>query len=142
MMDISRAIYHIQNLTLTPLQAAIVLVVTIIIILFIFKILSRPHAKKYIRVFSETYEEKGNVLYSLQQAENAYKRGKVRTAIHSAILHLTRRSILRDYRTAFRIIENTLSGKKVRNLHEEVLEEETRKKSSMLLLSGHQTEGE
>jgi len=54
-------------------------------------------------------------------------------AIDKAIMYLNR-SILRDYETAFKIIESVFTNKQVRELHDAILKE--RAKHHILLLSG------
>ena len=95
----------------------------------------KKRARRYVRALSEYYRIHGNVREALKLSAGAFrKRSDAAAAVREAAYHC-RHSILRDYRTAFCIVEETIRGKKVRELHKDILEEETAKKNSILLLT-------
>ena len=136
-MDLQRILYYIQHLTLSPFVAAGVFVCTALILVVVLKLLffrSRP--KKYLTVVSDSYNSGASVINALKQAEEVYsKKSRERVVIHAAVRYLTK-SVLRDYPTAFRVIESEMSSKKVKKLHQMILENEKNRKNEIFMLSG------
>ena len=95
----------------------------------------RNKAKKYVNAFSNSYKSEEKVIIALHSASEAFrKNSKEAKAISKAVFYINN-SILRDYKTAFGIVEKRIKGKKVTKLHREILEKEKEKKNTILLLT-------
>lgn len=134
-LDLYTLLERLEHLTVTP-QMAIVMfaVIVLVIVIIAYLIFFRKKDKQYLRVMGEVYDEKGDVLHALKRTKSAYKKkSKEARAIQDAIDYLDH-SILRDYETAFKIIEGVVGSRKVRKLHTTILSQEESKKASQLLL--------
>lgn len=103
--------------------------------LIIQRIRKSKKQKKYLESFQRAYERKESVASALEEVRSCFKeRSKEAQVIRQAVFYLNH-SIFMDYETAFDIIEERFKGKKIRNLHDQILEKEKAKKSGMLLLT-------
>lgn len=114
--------------------AAIALVVAVMILVVV-KLKERKRRKRnsqqYVQLLSNYRNEK-SVADSLNEIKDCFKRGSAEyIAIDKAYLYLTQ-SILRDYSTAFSIVEKVFGEHEVKQLHNEIVEYE--KENIMLLL--------
>lgn len=118
------------------LLPAICLLVLLILILFILSFIEHgKKGKKYVEAFSSSYEKDKNVMTALENSMAAFKpKSKEAQAIKKGIFYISH-SILHDYPTAFSMIEKKIKGKRVKQLHKEVVEQERNKKNSILLLT-------
>lgn len=107
----------------------------LIFLIVIHAVSKRSKAKKYVNAFSNSYKSEEKVIIALQSASEAFhKNSKEAKAISKAVFYINN-SILRDYKTAFGIVEKRIKGKKVTKLHREILEKEKEKKNTILLLT-------
>jgi hypothetical protein len=98
------------------------------------KTTAEKNEKIYVKVFETAYEEDGSVLVALEKTIPYLRSGgKEEKAVRRAILHINN-SILKDYKTGFLLIEKTMKGKTVKELHAKVLQHETEKAQNRLLL--------
>lgn len=120
----------------TYLLPAICLLVLLILLLFILSFIGQEKkGKKYVEAFSSSYEKDKNVMVALENAKGVFKpKSKEAKVIKKGIFYISH-SILHDYRTAFSIIEKKIKGKRVKQLHNDVVEQERNKKNSILLLT-------
>ena len=118
------------------LLTAICLLVILILLLFILSFIAHEKkGKKYVEAFSSSYDKDENVKAALENAMAAFKpKSKEAQVIKKGIFYISH-SILHDYRTAFSMIEKKIKGKRVKQLHNEVIEQERNKKNSILLLT-------
>lgn len=124
--------YNYQNY----LFPVICLIIFVLLFLIVMQAISkRSKARKYVNAFSESYKSEEKVLTALQSASEVFrKNSKEAKAISKAVFYINN-SILRDYKTAFGIVEKRIKGKKVTKLHREILEKEKEKKNTILLLT-------
>lgn len=110
-------------------------VMAMIVILVTRTVVYSRKKKKYMTAFMESYEEHEDVIAALEAARESFRnRGAEAAAIRQAIYYL-HHSIFMDYQTAFEIIEERFTGRKVRDMHDNVLAKEKSKMSRMLLLT-------
>ncbi len=104
------------------------------IVAAIIAIKDRMDAQKYIFAVEKRYHETDDVLLALRQGQYALPSdGHRERAVKRAIKYINC-SIIRDYKTAFRMINGAFYSKRVKLLHAEMLENESRKKRNLLLL--------
>lgn len=115
---------------------AVCLIILLLMVLFILKfIINSKSVQRYLDAFSSTYKKEGNVMAALENSLAAFKtKSREAQAIRKSIFYINH-SILHDYQTAFSMIEKVIKGKKVKQLHAEVLKQEKEKKNTMLLLT-------
>lgn len=111
------------------------LIFTMAVILIVRLVIYGRKKKKYMAVFMESYEEHDDVTTALEAARQAFrKKGPEDAVIRQAVYYL-HHSIFMDYQTAFEIIEEYFTGRKVRDMHDSVLAKEKKKMSRLLLLT-------
>lgn len=127
------------NLIITY-QNCLVLAICLILIILLFAIIilfasGHKKAKKYVEAFKDSYDTDEKVLTALQSTSECFrKNSREAKAIAKAVFYINN-SILRDYKTAFAIIEKSFKSKKVVELHKKILEKEKEKKNTILLLT-------
>lgn len=113
------------------MKYAIVIAIATIAALITFLALFLPDKKRttnnsqvYLQTFSKMYEENTPIVECLTNIETLFKQGSIEyIAIEEAIFYLTK-SIMRDYETAFSIIEKVFRNVEVKNLHSSIIEKE------------------
>lgn len=104
--------------------AAIVIIIFYLILCILDKRALKRNAVRYVKLFREFYET-NTVLNTLQLIQNEFKTGSVEFIIIDRAIHYLNFSILKDYKTAFCIIEKEFHLQEVKQLHQEILEKET-----------------
>lgn len=98
--------------------------------------LRQKRIKTYICYFVRFYGESGQVLRTLIEISYCYNRySKTGKAIKTAIGYLET-SAIADYKTAFALIEKSLSAKQIKEIHEACLKEEQKRKQYLLPKKG------
>lgn len=109
---------------------------TLILLIVIDKSTGSKRAKKYVSIMEEQYPQIG-ILASLEMAHSQFrKRCNEAIAIQRAIEYL-KGSVLRDYETAFSIIEKGLPQKSVQSEHNKILMAEVDKQNMRIRLPAH-----
>lgn len=103
----------------------------IVIVLYIVIIISKNNkGKKYIQCFSDCYKNK-SILETLETISDMYKpKSDEYKAINKSIDYLNK-SCLKDYQTAFAIIEEVIDDNAIIEFHNRILDKE---KSKIVLL--------
>lgn len=112
----------------------IVALIIAAIILVIFMILNKnkrmQNSKTYLQKFSGLYEN-NKVIDCLYPIRDGFKKGSAEyIAVDKAIFYLTR-SIIRDYITAFSMIEKVFTSQDVKSFHASIIE---REKTNIILM--------
>lgn len=104
--------------------AALVVTVIILVVLSLFDKKKRGgNSQQYLEMLSQLYTEK-SVIDSLLEVRESFKKGSVEyIALDKAVFYLTQ-SIMRDYETAFTIIEKVFTDIEVKQLHQTIIEQE------------------
>jgi hypothetical protein len=121
---------NIQNIVLF----AVVLIVFIIITDVMNTIKRQQRCKKYYQLFSSSYGN-SDVRSTLESIRDSFRTNTQEYKTLSKAVNYLYFSCLKDYQTAFAIIEDTFSSHDIEILHDEVLEKE-RGKMILLLEKG------
>lgn len=113
------------------MKYAIIIVIAVIAALITFLILFLPDKKRtnnnsqiYLQNLTKMYEEHTPIIECLSKIEQLFKSGSIEyIAVEQAIFYLTK-SIMRDYETAFSIIEKVFRNQEVKKLHADIIEKE------------------
>lgn len=118
--------------------AALVVAVIILVIIKLNDAKKRKkHSQQYVQKLTELHENK-NIADCLDEIRDLFKKGSVEyIAVDKAYFYLTQ-SIMRDYATAFLIIEKVFKDAAVRQLHAQIMEQE--KENIMFLLQQPKSE--
>lgn len=101
------------------------------VLLTLFSVMKRKaRNKKYCELVTAGYAEKGVLNALILTRDTFSKRSAEYIILDKAVFYLTM-SCLRDYQSAFAMIEDIFSGKDVENLHDRILNTE---KNKMILL--------
>lgn len=113
------------------IAAIIVAAIILVVIIINDKKKRGQSSQQYLDMLSELYSQK-SVIDSLCEIRDVFKKGTVEyIAVDKSIFYLTK-SIVRDYTTAFSIIEKVFKDKRVKDLHLSIVEKE--KENIVLLL--------
>jgi hypothetical protein len=113
-------------------MAVVALVITVALLIINDKQKQKKAQKKYFELFQELYEV-GHVIETLEQIRDAFKKDSIEyIAIDQAVFYLDH-SIMRDYRSAFDLVEKVFELKEIKERHMEVIE--TEKERIQLALS-------
>jgi hypothetical protein len=108
------------------IMAGIVFMAVIVLITISELISKKKKCKNYVKVFEDTYKD-DNVVNTLTKMQSIYKPKSIEyLAIDKSVTYLNK-SILKDYQTAFAIIEDVFSNKEVEDLHDRVISNEKKK---------------
>lgn len=120
------------------MKYAVTAVVVFVVATLIFAIIKltefnkrKKNSKQYMEMLSDLYGQK-SIPESLDEIKGCFKKKSTEyIAVDKAFFYLTQ-SIMRDYGTAFSIIEKVFRQPEIKNLHSEIMEAE--KKNVMLML--------
>ena len=113
------------------MKYAIIIAIATIAALITFIALFLPDKKRtknnsqlYLQTFTKMYEENTPIVECLTKIEPLFKQGSIEyIAVEQSIFYLTK-SIMRDYETAFSIIEKVFRDTEVKKLHATIIEKE------------------
>lgn len=111
--------------------AGITVAVMAVLITLFSAVKRKSRNNKYCELFSIGYDDGRGVLETLKMVQSSFSAKSVEyLVIERSVRYLTN-SCLRDYQTAFAMIEDVFQGKNVENLHDEIM---TKEKNRMVLL--------
>lgn len=104
--------------------AALAVTVTVLILLALCNNKKKTqNCNQYLQLLLQLYNEK-NIVDSLGEIKKYFKRGSAEyIAIDKAIFYLGN-SIMKDYETAFVIIEKVFHAEEIKELHRKIIEQE------------------
>jgi hypothetical protein len=106
------------------IAAVIAAIITLILLLVIDRSKSKKNSKIYLQMLTELYDNGETVINSLEKIKATFKKGSIQfIAIDHAVFYLNK-SIMRDYETAFSIIEKVFSSNEVKLKHAAIIEKE------------------
>lgn len=112
-----------MTLKIIVCAAVLALVITVAILISYDKSQSKKAQKKYLSMYQELYTA-GNVIETLEAIRDSFKKNSVEyIAIDQALFYLDH-SILRDYKTAFSLVEKVFSMKEIHEQHNLTVENE------------------
>ena len=122
---------HMSDRTIRILLLAVIIFFLIILCVVVIDYIRKTKKNRmYVQLFEETYKN-NSVIDTLLKIIEVYKIRSVENLVLRKAINYLQKSCLKDYQTAFAIIEDVFSGKKVKELHNTIIENE---KGKLVLL--------